>query len=114
MNEHALPHLSATLRYTVSEDETGVPRFWSTVARFLSISFRRSFAYSFDNSFLTGMFENLGSATYQLASAKASRMVSINMCRRSVDNDSRDAISKPSKIRSAISAVMPCPFGGHS
>src|SRR3990172_12642454 len=114
MNEHAFPNLSTTLRYTVLEDETGVPCRKLSVACCVLISLRRSVAYSFDNNSSTGIFEKAGSATYQRESAKASRMASIIKCIFSVDNDSRDARSNPSRIFNAIKAVMPCPFGGHS
>src|SRR5690349_11756477 len=114
MNEHAFPDLSTTLRYTVPEDETGVPRFGSTLARLRSINLRRSFAYSFDNNSFIGIFENVGSATYQRASAKARRTASIIRCRRSVESEASSLKSKPSRMFNAISAVIPCPLGGHS
>src|SRR6266540_7530022 len=114
MNEHAFPNLSTTLRYTVPDEETGVPRFGSIVARFVSINFRRSLAYSFDNNFFTGIFENFGSATYQRESAKARRNDSITRCKRSVESESSAPRSNPSKMFNASSAVMPCPLGGHS
>src|SRR6266508_6057041 len=114
MNEHAFPNLSTTLRYTVPEEETGVPCFWSIVARFLSINLHRSLAYSFDNNSSTGTFENFGSATYQRESAKARRKASIMRCSRSVEREASALRSNLSKMFNAISAVMPCPLGGHS
>src|SRR5512134_3705750 len=114
MNEQALPTLSMTLRYTVSEELTGVPRLGSKVACVGSISLRRSSAYSFDSNSLIGILEKAGSATYQRESAKARRMASIIKCNFSTDNDFNEARSKPSRMFNAINAVMPCPLGGHS
>src|SRR4026209_355681 len=114
MNEQALPNLSTTLRYTVLDELTGVPRFGSMTACFRSINLRRSFAYSFDNNSLIGIFENAGSATYQRESANASRMASIIKCIFSIESASREDRSNPSRIFNAIKAVIPCPFGGHS
>src|SRR6266508_2177631 len=114
MNEHAFPNLSTTLRYTVPEDETGVPRFGSIVARFVSINLRRPFAYSFDSNSSIGTFENFGSATYQRESAKARRNDSIMRCSRSVEREPSALKSNPFKIFNAINAVIPCPLGAHS
>src|SRR6185503_3118098 len=114
MNEQALPNLSATLRYTVFDELTGVPRFGSVEARFGSISLRRSSAYDLDNNSCTGTVENAGSATYQRESANASRSASIIRCIRWAESDWSDASSNPSRIFKAINAVIPCPLGGHS
>src|SRR5690349_3766277 len=102
MKEQAFPNLSTTLRYTVPEEETGVPRCGSSVARLTSINLRRSLAYSFDNNSFIGIFENVGSETYQRESAKAIRNDSRMRCNRSVARGSKLLSSNPSKIFNAI------------
>src|SRR6185503_8637204 len=78
------------------------------------INFLRVSAYSLDSNSCMGMFEKAGSATYQPASANASRMASIIKCNRSVESEGEEVRSRPSRIFKAINAVIPWPLGGHS